>query len=153
MGTTPDDRHTPAHILLVDDDEQIRQLLRRMLEPDGYYITEAATAEEALWSVEEAPPSVAFCDMHMPGANGLWLADRIRASSPTTAIVLATGDSEIPPVESMRAAVVAYLVKPLSVGRVRAAAADGVQWSADARAKSARRGVRGLLGSAGFLDE
>jgi CheY-like chemotaxis protein len=101
-------------------------------------VGEAETAEEAARSVEQTPTSVAFCDMHMPGANGLWLADRIRTISPATAMIFATGDSGIPPGESLRAGVVAYLVKPLTGRRVLEAAAEGVRWSVEAR----RRGVR-----------
>ena len=88
-------------VLIVDDDAKVRQLLRRFLEPEGYAVTEAASAEEAMQLIEASPPSVAFCDVHMAGANGLWLADQIRKLSPTTAMVLATGDTEVPPTSSV----------------------------------------------------
>jgi CheY-like chemotaxis protein len=127
------------NVLLVDDDAKIRALLRRMLEPEGYTISEVGSAEEAVRAVEQLQPAVAFCDMHMGGANGLWLAEQIRAVSPATAVVLATGDTEVPPTETFRPGVVAYVLKPLSRRRILDAAAKGTQWSADAR----RRGVQG----------
>jgi CheY-like chemotaxis protein len=144
---TSDDSHAVRHVLIVDDDAKVRELLRRFLEPAGYSVAEAETAEQAARSVEQTPPAVAFCDLHMPGANGLWLADQIRAISPATAMVFATGDSQIPPVETLRSGIVAYLVKPLTGQRVLGAAADGVRWSADARARGVRRREGRLLES------
>jgi DNA-binding NtrC family response regulator len=136
-----------SHVLIVDDDAKVRELIRRFLEPAGYDVIESETAEDAIRSVGEAAPAVAFCDMHMPGANGLWLADQIRAISPATAMVLATGDSGIAPAETLRPGIVAYLVKPLNGERVRAAAAEGVKWSSDARARAGHRKPAGRLGS------
>lgn len=135
-------------VLIVDDDEKVRELLRRFLEREGYAVIEAASAEEGVQVVESAPPSVAFCDVHMTGANGLWLADQIRAVSPMTAIVLATGDDRVPPGESLRTGVVSYLLKPLRRERVVAAVAEGVRWSEDAIARGAQRRPRPLIGPA-----
>jgi len=134
-----------SHVLIVDDDVKVRELLRRFLEPAGYRVVETETAEEAVGSIRQTPPTVAFCDMHMPGANGLWLVDQIHNISPTTAVVLATGDSEVPATESLRPGVVAYLVKPLKGARVLAAAADGLRWSFEARARAASRRSAGQL--------
>lgn len=144
-----------SHVLIVDDDAKVREVMRRFLEPAGYHVVEAETAEDAVRSVRETAPAVAFCDMHMPGANGLWLTDQIRAISPATAMVLATGDSRIAPAETLRPGIVAYLVKPLNGDRVRAAAAEGVKWSSDARARAGDRRPAGRLGSgtAELVDE
>ena len=109
-----------SHVLIVDDDAKVRELMRRFLEPSGQEIVEAENAELGVESVRSRPPDVVFCDIHMPGANGLWLADQVRTLSPTTALVLATGDSEVPPIESLRAGVVAYLIKPLKDQLMRA---------------------------------
>src|SRR2546426_10621542 len=59
------------------------------------------------------PPTVVLCDVHLrDGPNGLWLADRIRERHPTTAMILATGDSTVAPVDSLRKGIIAYLIKP-----------------------------------------
>jgi len=136
------------HLLLVDDDDKVREVLRRFLEAEGYAITEATSAEEAVQRIEASSYAVAFCDVHMAGANGLWLADQIRQLSPGTAMVLATGDTEVPPTESLRAGVVSYLLKPLRRDRVVSAAAEGVRWSEKARARGAERRSRRQLGPA-----
>ncbi|HEY3158832.1 MAG TPA: response regulator [Vicinamibacterales bacterium] len=132
-------------VLIVDDDEQVRGLLRRFLEPEGYEVIEAASAEEAVERVEWALPSVALCDVHMSGANGLWLADQIRALSPATAMVLATGDAKVPPAETLRSGIVGYLLKPLRRERVVAAVSEGVRWSAEAVTRGAQRRPRHQL--------
>jgi CheY-like chemotaxis protein len=139
---------TPSRVLIVDDEGSVRELLRRILEREGYEVIEAADAEEALQRVELLSPSVAFCDVHLTGANGLWLADQIRAMSPATAMVLATGDPEIPAAESLRPGIVSYLLKPFSRECVIAAASDGIRWSEEAMARGAYRRPRLRLGSA-----
>ena len=139
------------YILIVDDEADVRHMLRRFLATAGYSILEAETAEDAIRRVEEYSPVVAFCDVHTPGANGLWLADQIRSASPTTAVVLATGDSEVPANESLRQGVVAYLLKPLVQRDVLRALNDGMRWSTEATARRLRprTGLRLTAGAAG----
>jgi YD repeat-containing protein len=117
-----------AHILVVDDEPGFRDLLTRILEPAGYEVRTATNAHEALRSIAETPPAVAICDIHMPGPTGIWLASQIREQSPTTAMVLATSDSSVPPTESMRRGIVAYILKPYGRQAVLAAVADAFRW-------------------------
>lgn len=119
-----------AHVLLVDDEPAMRELLRRMLEPGGYDVREAADSHSALGSIRTSPPAVAICDIHMPGPDGVWLANQIRAVSPGTAIILATSDDTIPPTESFRRGTVAYVVKPIARHALLSAVADGFRWCA-----------------------
>src|SRR5207253_11421816 len=105
------------HLLLVDDDDKVREVLRRFLEAEGYAITEATSAEEAGQRIEASSYAVAFCDVHMSGANGLWLADQVRQLPPGTALVLATGDKDGTPTECLRRGGVSFLLKPLCQGR------------------------------------
>src|SRR5687767_96027 len=118
VGTERMDRKPGTHVLVVDDQSGFRELLKRFLEPAGYEVRTASDAHEALARLADAPPAVAILDVHMPGPNGLWLANQIRSGSPTTAIVLATSDDTVPPVESLKKGVVAYIVKPLQRGAV-----------------------------------
>jgi CheY-like chemotaxis protein len=140
---------TQSYILVVDDEPSVRALLRRFLEPAGYEIHEAEDAESAVRLIEERSPAGAVCDVHMPGANGLWLADQIRAASPTTALILATGDDEVPAGESLRPGVVAYLLKPLDRALVLRAVEQGTRWSLQAEASGVRPKRRGQLGPGG----
>ena len=126
-----------APVIVVEDDPILRDLLSKYLDQLGYALQAVEDALSALPLLRGAP-YVAIVDVHLPGASGLWLADQIREISPTTAVVLATGDATIPANQSMRAGIVAYLVKPFELEGVAAAVQDGVQWSA------LRRTARGL---------
>src|ERR1700757_284132 len=94
----PDD----AYVLIVDDEEHIREMYQRILEAAGYTVETATNSHEALRLIAATPPAVAICDIHMPGPSGLWLADQIRAQSPHTAMLLATSDSKVPPIENLK---------------------------------------------------
>src|SRR4051794_16618287 len=103
-----------GYILVVDDEESVRTMLRRWLEDAGHEVREAADAMEALDIMAVAPADVAFCDVQMPGKDGLWLTGELRSRFHSTAVVLATGVSTVPPRVSMQAGVMAYLVKPVT---------------------------------------
>jgi len=120
-------------VLVVDDEPSIRELLKRILEPEGYVVVTAHDAQSALSAMAEHNPHVVFIDVHMPGADGLWLADQIRERFPTAATVLATADRDIPPVQNVRRGIIQYLVKPFQHRDVVSAAEDGVHWSAALR--------------------
>jgi YD repeat-containing protein len=120
-----------THVLIVDDEAGFRELMRRYLEAAGYAVRAATNAHEALHSIRESPPAVTVCDIHMPGPTGLWLAEQIRQHSPATAMVLATSDAAVPPAESMRRGVVAYILKPYQRDQVTAAVATAYRWWAE----------------------
>ena len=120
-------------VLVVDDEANIRELLRRILEPEGYTVADAADAPTALCAMSVHSPHVVFLDVHMPGENGLWLADQIRQQFPTSATVLATADPDISTAERLRRGIIGCLLKPFSRDDVLRAAADGVQWAAALR--------------------
>jgi len=120
-------------ILVVDDEESIRELLRRILEPEGYTVALASDAKGALAAMTEHSPHVVFLDMHMPGEDGWWLADQIQRQFPTSATVLATGDQDVSSSGNLRRGIIAYLVKPFQREDVLRAAQDGVNWAAALR--------------------
>ncbi|MGE3401872.1 MAG: trypsin-like peptidase domain-containing protein, partial [Vicinamibacterales bacterium] len=119
---------TGTHVLVVDDEAGFRELMRRYLEGAGYEVRTATNAHEAVRSIRESPPAVAVCDVHMPGPTGLWLAQQIREVSPATAMVLATSDAAVPPAESMRRGVVAYILKPYQREQAIGAVAQAFRW-------------------------
>jgi DNA-binding NtrC family response regulator len=117
-------------LLIVDDEETMRELLRRVLEPEGYDVTTAADIDAALEAVERVRPAAVLCDVHMRGSqDGLWLADQIRTHAPTTAVLLVTGDASIPPRESLRRGIVAYLVKPFNRETLLDAVKAAIVWT------------------------
>jgi CheY-like chemotaxis protein len=120
---------TMRTVLIVDDEAAILDLWSRFLVDAGYLVARAADAFDALRILTSSRPTVAICDVHMPGRSGIWLADAIREQSPGTAIILATGDAFVPPRETLRPAVVAYLLKPTCREELLDAVRTGVAWS------------------------
>ena len=120
-------------VLVVDDEANIRELLRRILEPEGYTVADAQDAPSALAAMSAHSPHVVFLDVHMPGENGLWLADQIQQQFPTSATVLATADPDISTADRLRRGIIGCLLKPFNRADVLRAAEDGVQWAAALR--------------------
>lgn len=116
-------------VLIVDDENGVRDLISRWLESGGYAVASAADADQAMTLIEDSPPAVAVCDIRMPGHDGLWLADRIRREHPETAVIMATGVQDVgAAVESLRHGVVDYLTKPFGRDRLREAVVRGYEW-------------------------
>jgi DNA-binding NtrC family response regulator len=115
-------------VLIVDDEPAIRQIMKKWIGDAGYEFREAADADEALRVMAAGPAAVVFCDVQMPGRDGLWLTAELRKLYPTTAVVLATGVSTVPPKVSMQAGVLAYLVKPFQRGSLLDALEQALDW-------------------------
>jgi len=75
-------------VLVVDDSEDQRLLLRRYFERAGCVVATASTAEEAILSYTETPPNLAVVDLVLPGIDGWELAARLREAHPTVAIAI-----------------------------------------------------------------
>jgi putative nucleotidyltransferase with HDIG domain len=128
------DEGLDGSILVVDDDNNIRELIAEWLATIGYRVVMAANAEDALAQVRRAPPAVAVCDIRMPGEDGLWLAQRIRSDAPETALIMATGVHDVgAAVLSLRQGVIDYLTKPFGRERLREAVMRGLDWHRAAR--------------------
>ena len=67
-----------THVLVVDDEENIRLVLRTLLVKHGYEVTAASSAEEALEKVAEEPPDFVIADVRMPGMSGIDLVAKLR---------------------------------------------------------------------------
>ena len=140
-----------ALILVVDDEPAIRQLLCRWLAKEGHDTAEAEDAGAALDVMAATPAQVVFCDIRMPGRDGLWLTAELRERYPTTAIILATGVSTVPAQTSLQAGVLAYLVKPFQRDNLRGALNAALKWNADA-AMFGLRADPGIDQVAGWLE-
>ena len=116
-------------ILVVDDEDGVRQVLVRWLESSGYAAASARSADEALARLETNPVAVVLCDIRMPGHDGLWLAGKIRQRYPQTAVIMSSGVHDTDAAsECTRQGVVDYLVKPFGRDRLREAVGRAVDW-------------------------
>jgi two-component system response regulator MprA len=104
-----------AHILVVDDDPRITELLRRIFVFEGYSVAIAASGHEALSRVLEHPPDLIVLDLMLPGIDGVEVARRLRASGDMVPIIMLTGRDGVPNrVAGYEAGADHYLVKPFA---------------------------------------
>ena len=85
-----------SKILVVDDEVQIRTLLSRMLELEGYEVCQAGDCRTALKQLEFQSPDVALCDVFLPDGNGVDLVSSIKKTAPNVEIILLTAHGNIP---------------------------------------------------------
>jgi two-component system, OmpR family, response regulator MprA len=114
-----------AHILVVDDDPRITDLLRRVLAYEGYSIAIAASGSEALNRSLERPPDLIVLDIMIPGLDGLEVAQRLREAGDNVPILMLTArDTVADRVKGLETGADDYLVKPFApeelVARVKA---------------------------------
>jgi putative two-component system response regulator len=91
----PEAGPTPAEILVVDDDEQGRRILGRILQGDGYICHLAANAREARHVLELMRPDLVLSDVRMPGESGIALLEYIRNEFPFLPVVMVSGVAAI----------------------------------------------------------
>ena len=82
-------------ILVVDDEQQIRQLIREMLEQAGYHVTEARDGKEALEHYRLAPADVVIMDILMPDQDGLEATTTLRREFPNVKVIAITGGNDM----------------------------------------------------------
>ena len=114
-----------ASILVVDDEPQIRRVMRSTLSAHGYVITEAKTGEEALELLRKERPDLVLLDVNMPGMGGIETCREIRRSSDAPIIMLTVRNAERDKVQALDAGADDYVVKPFGIeellARIRAA--------------------------------
>jgi two-component system response regulator GlrR len=104
---------SPRHLLLVDDDADLLQLLSLRLTANGYRVTGVASAEAAQAQLAMDLPALVISDIRLPGKDGLALFDEIRAQYPALPVILLTAHGTIPDaVEATTRGAFAYLTKP-----------------------------------------
>ena len=112
-------------ILIVDDEPQIRRVMRTTLSSNGYAVLEARTGEEALEIVRKERPELVLLDVNMPGMGGLEVCREIRDQSDVAIIMLTVRNTEHDKVLALDAGADDYVVKPFSIeellARIRAA--------------------------------
>jgi CheY-like chemotaxis protein len=80
-----------VRILVVDDDQSLRCLLRDMVEPEGYEVVEAANGQEGLRRYQHAPAELVMVDMQMPVMDGLALLRELQRAFPAVKVLAMSG--------------------------------------------------------------
>jgi DNA-binding response OmpR family regulator len=103
---------TGARVLVADDDVDIRDLVRVLLERDGHEVRGAADGAEALRLLYAERPDVLLLDVDMPGLDGWTVLGRVRELSDVPVLMLTAKSSELDKVRGLRAGADDYVVKP-----------------------------------------
>jgi two-component system KDP operon response regulator KdpE len=114
-----------GRILVVDDDPQIRRVMRATLVGHNYEVTEARTGEDALEAVSREIPNLVLLDMNLPGISGLETCRALRSGSDIPVIILSVRNTEKDKVAALDAGADDYVTKPFGIqellARIRAA--------------------------------
>jgi two-component system, OmpR family, response regulator len=112
------------HVLIVDDEKRIREVVEYALQKDGYRVSSVADGLEALAALERDPPDLVVLDVMLPGLDGLSVCRRIRSQRQTPILFLSARADEVDRIVGLELGGDDYLVKPFSprelVARVRA---------------------------------
>lgn len=115
---------TKAFILVVDDEDTIREVVRRYLEREGYAVKEAADGYQALEIIRQDAPALIVLDLMLPGIDGLTLTQHLRQDHQIPIIMLTSKGESSDRIRGLDMGADDYITKPFSpqevVSRVRA---------------------------------
>lgn len=123
----------PATILIIDDDDEIRYSLGRVLSSGDYQIEEAASGEDGVARVKKGPfPDLIFLDIRMGGMSGIEALQHIRGANPKQMVVLMTafGTAQTA-IEAMKFGAFDYIMKPFDPAKVMSLAENAIQANAE----------------------
>jgi DNA-binding NtrC family response regulator len=103
-----------ARILIIDDEDILREDLAALLRDEGYSCRTASDGEEGVRLAEDGEPDVVLCDLVMPGIGGVEVVNRLAAARPELPVILITAHGTMETaLEAFRAGAVDYLLKPV----------------------------------------
>jgi two-component system KDP operon response regulator KdpE len=112
--------NSPIHILVIDDEIQIRRLLKITLEAAGLKVSMAATGEEGLQQASMARPEIIILDLGLPDLDGIEVLKKLRAWATIPIIILSVRSSERTIISALDAGADDYLTKPFRTGELLA---------------------------------
>lgn len=112
--------HPHPLVLVIDDEVQIRRLLKITLEGNGYRVIEAVTGQEGLTEVATKRPDVVLLDLGLPDMDGLLVLKRLREWSRVPVLVLSVREREEDKVAALDSGADDYVTKPFSAGELLA---------------------------------
>jgi signal transduction histidine kinase len=103
-------------ILLVDDEKDIRDVLRLPLADLGYEVLEAENGEDALHVFQDARPPIILTDIKMPGMDGIELLEKVKRENPEAEVIMITGHGDMDlAVKSLKFDATDFITKPINV--------------------------------------
>lgn len=117
-----------ANVLVIDDEESMREACARVLIREGYQVRTAANGEEGLELVKEATPDIVFVDLAMPKLAGLAVLDELATLAPESIKVVITAYATVSAaLEAVRHGAYDFLPKPFTPGELRVIAARALE--------------------------
>ena len=108
-----------ARILVVDDDEKIRNAVKTILEGEGYIVDLAATGKEAIKRTEETAYNLALVDIRLPDIDGVDLLKLMKEAVPRTRKIIVTGYHHYRnAIAALNKDADAFLIKPIDIGKL-----------------------------------
>ena len=110
---------TNGHILIVDDEKNIRHALKSLLMDEGYRISEASSGDEALTFLQKYRPDIILLDIWMPGLDGLEVLQKIKTMDQSISVLMMSGHGTIETaVRATKLGAYDFIEKPLSIDRL-----------------------------------
>ena len=110
----------PTHILVVDDEEQIRRALKSILSTRGYSLELAATGQDALLKAIDTPPDLVVLDLMLPDISGIEVCRELRTWMTAPILILSVRSNEADKITALDEGADDYLTKPFSAGELLA---------------------------------
>jgi two-component system NtrC family response regulator len=102
----------PANVLIIDDEDKLRNLLKRIISLEGYHVSDTATISGGLKILETEPVDIVLCDVKLPDGNGVDFAKVLKTKYPCKEVVLLTAYGNIPDgVQAIKNGALDYIVK------------------------------------------
>lgn len=131
-----------TRILVIDDEVQIRRLLRIGLEAQGFQIFEAETGAAGIQSATQVRPELVILDLGLPDMGGIDVLKNIRGWSQVPVIILSVQEGESDKIEALDAGADDYITKPFGMGELMARIRVALRAPASSEAKSIYRSGR-----------
>ncbi|MHB8880723.1 MAG: sigma-54-dependent transcriptional regulator [Thermodesulfovibrionales bacterium] len=110
----------PQKLLIVEDEETLRESLERVFIRDGYEVDGVDSSEAALETIRDSSYDLVITDIVLPGINGIALLKRCRENNPDLKVIIMTAFASIETaVEAIRAGAYDYLVKPVRHDQIK----------------------------------
>ena len=120
------DKH--ARILIVDDDENIRNTMKAILEDEGYIVDTAVNGAEAIQKTQKTTYNIALLDIRLPDMEGVELLKLIREGVPRTRKIMVTGYPSMQnAINALNKNADAYLIKPVDIENLLATVKNQLQ--------------------------
>jgi len=111
--------HGNLSILIIDDEENIRNMLRDILEDEGYFVDTAVSIKDTKEKLKEKEFDIIFLDVWLPDGEGITLIDYIKKSSSSPKIIMISGHANIPiAVKALKLGAYDFLEKPISTDAI-----------------------------------